>query len=48
MRLDDGKWTIVNEFTESEIVYAEPFPAAEINLALSGAPTRNNSVWRVS
>lgn len=34
MRLDGEKWTIVEVFTEPEIVHAEPFPAADIDLGL--------------
>ncbi len=38
MRLDDGKWTIVDVFTEGDVVHAEPFPAADINLTLVWGP----------
>ena len=33
LSLRDGAWTIVNVFTESEQVHAEPFDAVELDLA---------------
>lgn len=39
MQLDGGHWTIIHVFTGNDKVVAEPFPAAEIDLASIWGPT---------